>query len=292
AVETIATSTSAVESGSLLDAVVSQTRLTPSDEGYDIAKQGVAAFISNLLESGSTSEPVNKVLVDRMIAELDKKISAQMDEVLHNETLQKIESSWRGLKLLVDRTDFRENIKINLLQITKEELLDDFEFSPEIVQSGLYKHVYSSNYGQFGGEPYAAIIGDYAFTSSSPDMKLLQYISAVSTMAHAPCLSSVSAKFFGIDSYTEMSSIKELTAVFEGPAYTKWRSLRESEDSRDVGLTTVRYLTRLPYDAEQNPIKSFSYNENVHHDHDHSLWGNSVYPLATRLTESFARYRW
>src|SRR5699024_4623027 len=122
AVETIATSTSAVESGSLLDAVVSQTRLTPSDEGYDIAKQGVAAFISNLLESGSTSEPVNKVLVDRMIAELDKKISAQMDEILHNETLQKIESSWRGLKLLVDRTDFRENIKINLLQITKEEL--------------------------------------------------------------------------------------------------------------------------------------------------------------------------
>src|SRR5699024_1544020 len=136
--------------------------------------------------------------------------------------------SWRGLKLLIDRTDFRENIKINLLHVTKEEMLDDFEFSPEIVQSGLYKHVYSANYGQFGGEPYAAIIANYEFTATSPDIKLLQYTSAVATMAHAPFLSSVSAKFFGIDSYTQMSSIKELKALFESPIYTKWRSLRES----------------------------------------------------------------
>lgn len=283
---------STAEVGSLLDAVVSQTKLTPADEGYDIAKQGVAAFIANILESGSTSEPVNKVLVDRMIAELDKKLSAQMDVILHNESLQQLESSWRGLKLLVDRTDFRENIKINLLHVTKEELLDDFEFSPEIVQSGFYKHVYSSNYGQFGGEPIAAIIGNYDFTASASDMKLLQYVGAVSTMSHAPFLSSVSAKFFGIDSYTEMSSIKELKAVFESPVYTKWRALRENEDSRNIGLTTVRYLSRLPYESDANPIRTFNYNEDVSQNHDHYLWGNSVFTLATRLTESFANYRW
>lgn len=281
-----------IETQSLLDTIVSRTKLTPEDDGYDIAKQGVALFISNLINTNSTHEPVNKVLVDRMIAELDKKLSAQMDEILHNESLQKLESSWRGLKLLVDRTDFRENIKINILHITKEELLDDFEFSPEIVQSGLYKHVYSSGYGQFGGEPIGAIIADYEFTANSPDIKLLQYVSAISTMAHAPFLSSVSAKFFGIDSYTEMSSIKELKAVFESPIYTKWRALRESEDSRNVGLTTVRYLARLPYSTESNPARAFNYEEGVNQDHNHYLWGNSVYTLATRLTDSFAKYRW
>ncbi len=111
-----------------------------------------------------------------------------MDEILHANEFREIESSWRSLKLLVDRTDFRENIKINIMHATKEELLEDFEFSPEIIQSGFYKHVYSSGYGQFGGEPTAAIIGNYAFNNSSPDMKLLQYVSAVGAMAHAPLL--------------------------------------------------------------------------------------------------------
>ena len=118
-----------------------------------------------------------------------------MDEILHNARFQEVESSRRSLKLLVDRTDFRENIKINIIHATKSELLEDFEFSPEIVQSGFYKHVYSAGYGQFGGEPVAAIVGNYAFSNTTPDMKLLQYVSAVGAMAHAPFLSSVSLTF-------------------------------------------------------------------------------------------------
>lgn len=279
-------------SPSLLNEIMAQTRLTPGDDAYDIAKQGVSAFISNILESGSNNEPINKLLVDRMIAELDNKLSKQMDEVLHSSRFKELEASWRSLKLLVDRTDFKENIKIHVLHATKSELLDDFEYSPEISQSGFYKHVYASGYGQFGGEPIASVIGSYEFSQSSADMKLLQYISSVGAMAHAPFLSSVSPSFFGLNSFTELSAIKELKAVFEGPAYVKWRALRETEDARYIGLTAPRFLLRLPYDRNENPVKSFDYQEDVNADHEHYLWGNTAYLLASNITDSFAKYRW
>ncbi|MEF1220761.1 type VI secretion system contractile sheath large subunit, partial [Photobacterium damselae] len=133
----VQTSSDKISSVSLLDEIMAQTRMTPADDGYDIAKKGVAAFIENLLGSEHTDNQVNKALVDQMLVELDNKISLQMDEILHDATIQEMESSWRGVKMLVDRTDFRENNKIELLHVTKEELLDDFEFAPETSQSGL-----------------------------------------------------------------------------------------------------------------------------------------------------------
>lgn len=281
-----------VKEGGLLDEIMAQTRIAPSEEGYDVAKKGVAAFIENLIGNDQTKEPVNKSLVDQMLVELDKKISAQMDEILHEESFQQMESSWRGLKLFVDRTDFRENNKVDILHVTKEELLDDFEFAPETTQSGLYKHVYSSGYGQFGGEPTGAIIGNYAFTPSTPDMKLLQYMGALGAMAHAPFISSVGPEFFGIESFEELPNIKDVKSIFESPKYTKWRSLRESEDARYLGLTAPRFLLRVPYDPTENPIKSFVYHENVSQSHEHYLWGNTAFAFATRLTDSFAKYRW
>ncbi|MBD1227318.1 type VI secretion system contractile sheath large subunit [Xenorhabdus griffiniae] len=277
---------------SLLDEIMSQARMTPENDGYYIAKQGVAAFIGSILDTGSNDEPINKLLVDKMIVELDKKLSEQMDEIMHAKQFQELESSWRSLKILVDRTDFRENIKINILHATKDELLEDFEFSPEIIQSGFYKHVYSAGYGQFGGEPVASVIGNYAFNNTTPDIKLMQYVSSVGAMAHAPFLSSVSPEFFGINSFTELPAIKDLKSVFEGPSHTKWRLLRESEDSRYLGLTAPRFLLRLPYSSVENPIKNFNYQENVSRDHEHFLWGNTAYLLASCLTDSFAKYRW
>lgn len=281
-----------LERSSLLDEVMAQTRITPNEEGYDIAKKGIAAFIENLVNADRTAEPVNKSLVDQMLVELDRKISSQMDEILHNEEFQKMESSWKGLKLLVDRTDFRENNKIELLHATKEELLEDFEFSPETTQSGLYKHVYSSGYGQFGGEPTGAIIGNFAFTPSTPDMRLLQYMSSIGAMSHAPFISSVGPEFFGIDSFEELPNLKDMKSIFESPKYTKWRSLRDSEDARYVGLTAPRFLLRVPYDPTENPIKSFNYRESVTASHNHYLWGNTAFAFASRLTDSFAKYRW
>ena len=137
---------------SILDSIIAETRLTPDDEAYDIAKRGVSAFIEELLKPQNSGEPVKKAMVDRMIAEIDAKLSRQMDEILHHPTFQSLESSWRGLQLLVDRTNFRENIKIEILNVSKEDLLDDFDDSPEVMQSGLYKHIYTAEYGQFGGQ--------------------------------------------------------------------------------------------------------------------------------------------
>lgn len=278
--------------GSLLDEIMAQTRIAPSEEGYDVAKKGVAAFIENLIGGNQLDEAVNKSLIDQMLVELDKKISTQMDEILHDQQYQQMESAWRGLKLFVDRTDFRENNKVELLHVTKEELLEDFEFAPDTTQSGLYKHVYSSGYGQFGGEPTGAIVGNFAFTPSTPDMKLLQYMGALGAMAHAPFISSVGPQFFGIDSFEELPNIKDIKSTFESPKYTKWRALRESEDARYIGLTAPRFLLRVPYDPTENPIKSFNYSENVSQSHEHYLWGNTAFAFATRLTDSFAKYRW
>lgn len=276
----------------LLDQIMAKSSFAPEDEAYDIARQGVSAFISEVLKSDDVEEPVNKARVDRMITEIDRKISAQMDRILHHPELQELEATWRGLKLLVDRTDFRENIKMELISARKDELLEDFELSAEVPQSGLYKHVYSSGYGQFGGEPVGAMVGLFAFAPSTQDMKLLQYCTTVGAMAHAPFISSVAPEFFGVESFPELADIKELSSIFEGPRYAKWRGLRESEDARYLGLTAPRFLLRSPYDPTDNPIRSFTYRERVEDDHNNYLWGNSALLMAERIHDSFAKYRW
>lgn len=278
-------------SGSLLDSILNETRLKPSDEGFNIAKRGVEAFIAELLSQNSV-EKIDQSLVDLMIAEIDQKLSSHLDEILHTPEIQAIESTWRGLKYLVDHTDFRENIQIELISATKSEILDDFEDSPEVVKSGLYKQIYTREYGQFGGKPVGAVICDFQMTASAPDIKLMGYMANVGAMSHAPFISSVSAKFFEIDKYQELPNLKDLKAIFEGPQFTKWRALREHEDARYLGLCTSRFMLRLPYSIENNPVKAFDYNETVTDNHDHFLWGNSAYALASKISDSFAQYRW
>lgn len=276
----------------IIEEIMGKSKFAVTDESYLVAKQGVAEFITQIVQSDNAEEKVNKFALDEMIAHIDDIISAQMDEILHNEAFQKLESSWRGLCTLVERTDFNENIKIDLFNITKEEALEDFELNPDITQTTLYKHIYSSEYGQFGGEPVGAIIGDYSLSYASPDMTFLNKMSAISAMSHAPFLTSIDAKFFGLKDYTEMPTIQDLKGLLDGPQYARWRSFRENEDAKYTGLLVTRYLTRSPYDMENNPIKTFNYTEDVSASHDHLVWGNCAYLLATRLTESFAKYRW
>lgn len=276
----------------ILDRIIAETSLTPDDEAYGIAKRGVSAFIEELLKPQNQGEQVKKALVDRMIAEIDAKLSQQMDEILHHAEFQALESSWRGLKLLIDRTNFRENIKVEILNVSKQDLLDDFEDSPEVVQSGLYKHIYTAEYGQFGGQPVGAIVANYYFSPSTPDVKTMQYVASVSSMSHAPFISAAGPKFFGLDSFTGLPDLKDLKDHFEGPQFAKWQSFREQEDSRYVGLTVPRFLLRNPYDPEDNPVKTFVYKENVANDHEHYLWGNTAFTFASKLTDSFAKFRW
>ncbi|MCH4875322.1 type VI secretion system contractile sheath large subunit [Pseudomonas sp. TMW22091] len=280
------------EPASLLDQLLANTLMNPAQEGYAVAKQGVAAFISEILHNGDHDQPVNKFRVDQMITEIDRALSQQMDQILHQPQFQQLESAWRGLKLLVDRTDFRENIKLDVLHVTKNELLEDFDNAGDITRSGLYKHVYTAGYGQFGGEPIGAMIGNYTFGPSSPDIKLLSYVASVGAMAHAPFVMAAGPEFFNLKSFQDLPSIKEVSDIFEGPAHTKWRSLREMEDSKYLAATLPRFLLRTPYDGLENPVRSFGYNEAIDGQHDHYLWGNTAFLMATRLTESFARYRW
>ena len=226
-----------------------------------------------------------------MIAEIDKKLSRQVDEVLHHPQVQKLESAWRGLKLTIDRTDFRENVRIDLLNVSKADLLADFEDSPEIVKSGLYKLVYTAEYGQFGGRPYGTIVANYEFSPGPQDVALLGKVAAVSAMSHAPFIAAAGPKFFGMDTFSKLPNLKDLKTIFEGPQYAKWQSFRDSDDSRNVGLCLPRFLLRLPYGEATVPVKSFNYEESVRGSHDAYLWGNASFAFATRITDSFAKWR-
>jgi len=280
------------EEGSLLDQIMHQTKMAPADEGYDVARRGVEAFIGELMKSQRQGEKVQAGIVDQMVAEIDKRIGKQLDQIMHHDDFQKMESSWRSLKYLVDKTDFRQNIKLEILNVSKQDLQDDFEDAPEIVKSGLYKHIYVDEYGQFGGEPVGVMVGNYDFDAGPKDIQLMRDIAAVSSMAHAPFLASAAPKMFGIENWSELAGLKDLQSIFEGPQYAKWQSFRQSEDSRYVGLTAPRFMLRAPYNEESNPVKAFSYEEEAGSDTDNYLWGNTAFALATRLSDSFAKYRW
>ncbi|MED7818331.1 MULTISPECIES: type VI secretion system contractile sheath large subunit [unclassified Francisella] len=268
------------------------SNLSAEENTANIAKLGLKALVDEICKPEFEDEKISSLLINRMLAELDKKISKQVDQILHNEEFQELESTWRSLKYLVDNTDFRENIKVNILNATKDELVEDFEDVPEITKSALYKLVYTGEYGQFGGQPYASIVGNYSFTQSAIDIGLLENIASISAMSHAPFLSSVAPEFFGIDCFTKLPNLNDLSSIFEMPQYTQWNSFRESENSRYVGLTCPKFLLRLPYSEDTVKTKSFDYTEDVSESHNKFLWGNSCFTLASRAHDSFAKYRW
>ncbi len=290
--EKTVTTEETTEAVTIIDEIVQATKLQPADEAYAKTKKGLEVFISQLLEPDRVVDQITRAVVDEMIAEIDHKMSLQLDAILHHPDVQKVESAWCSLKFLVDNTDFRENIKIEILNVTKDELLEDFEDAPEIPKSGLYRTVYTSEYGQFGGQPYGALIGNYEFGAGPQDMKLIQYVASVSAMSHAPFIAAAGAQMFGLEDFDALPALKDLKAVFEAPQYTKWQSFRESEDARNVGLALPRFLLRLPYGPDSQPIKSFNYQEDVSASHSHYLWGNAAFALSSRISDSFAKYRW
>ncbi|MEY4504689.1 MAG: hypothetical protein RL154_985 [Pseudomonadota bacterium] len=277
---------------SLLDDILGATKLKPTDDGYSVTKKGVQAFIDELLKPEKDGVKITTTLVDDMIVDLDRKLSAQMDKILHNAEFQKLESTWKSLKYLVDKVDFRENIKVEILNASKQDLMDDFEDAPEIMKSGLYKTAYTAEYGQFGGQPYGLIVGNYEFTPNTQDLALLGKIASVATMSHAPFISAASSKFFDLDSYEGLPNLKDLKSIFESPIYTKWQSFRESEDSRNVGLALPRFMLRTPYGENTVSVKKFNYNETTNEQHNNFLWGNAAFTFAANIARSFANYRW
>jgi type VI secretion system protein ImpC len=276
---------------SLLDQVMAETRMSPEDDGFETARKGVEAFISDLLKPSRSFDKVEKKLVDDMISAIDQKISLQLDEVIQAPEFKKIEGAWRGLRFLVDRTDFSQNIAIEMISTSKDELIEDFEDAPDVTRSGLYKHVYSAEYGQFGGKPYGAIIGGYNINPTAQDMKLLQDMASVSAMSHAPFITAAGPRFFGLDSFQGMPALKDLESIFEGPQYVKWNGFRDTDDARNVALTVPRFMLRAPY-GEDNQVKEFNYQEGIGTEFEKLCWGNASYAFAANMSRSFAKYRW
>lgn len=291
--ETPSTKTPVAEAEpSLIEQMLASIDIRPQEEAYSPARQGLEAIVRALLVPERKDMKVNQAMVVDMIAELDRKLSAQVDAILHHATFQKLESAWRGLKLAVERTEFRENIQFEILNVSKEELLTDFLEAPDVTKSALYKHLYTAEFGTFGGNPIGAMIANYDFGPGPQDVKLLQYVASVATMAHAPFLAAAGPKFFGMESFLRLPNLRDLKTHFEGPQYIKWNAFRDSEDARSIGLCVPRFLLRLPYSQEANPAKVFNYTESLSNGHESYLWGNTAFAFATRLTDSFAKSRW
>jgi len=277
---------------SLLQEILAETRKRPGEEAYEDARRGLEAVVSQIVLHKTKVESIDRPLVDMFIAEIDTKLSRQIDEILQHPTFQKLEAAWRGLKFLVDRVDFHENIKVELLNCSKEDLLHDFEDSPEVPKSGMYKIVYSAEFGTFGGRPYGAIMSSYDFGPGPQDITLLQKCASVATMAHAPFFATAAPSFFGLKDYLNIPNLKDIRAMFEGPQYTKYNAFRDTEDARYVGLLLPRFLLRLPYGPATVPVRAFNYEEDVVARHEAYLWGVPIYAFATRIADSFAKYRW
>lgn len=254
---------------------------------------GVQVFLERLRQSGQKVEKLDKTLIDHHIAELDFQISRQLDAVMHHVEFQKVESLWRGLKHLVDNTDYRQNVKTEILDVSKDDLRQDFEDAPEVIQSGLYAHTYIAEYDQPGGEPIGAVISAYEFDASPQDVALLRNISKVSAAAHMPFIGSSGPKFFMKDSMEEVAAIKDIGNYFDRAEYIKWKSFRDTDDSRYIGLVMPRVLGRLPYGPDTVPVRSFNYVEEVKGpDHEKYLWTSASFAFAANMVKSFINNGW
>jgi len=289
AVQTVETE----QGGGLLDKILTEGRMARDDYQKERAKDMIGEFVNQVMSGELTMSKNMDVAINSRIAEIDRLVSAQMNAIMHHEDFQKLEGSWRGLHHLIKNSLTGTQLKIKVMSVTKGDLLKDFERALEFDQSALFKKVYEEEYGTFGGAPFGALIGDFEFGNHPQDMALLENISQVAAAAHAPFLSAASAGMFGWDTFTEMSEVRDVAKIFDRTEYMKWRSFRESEDSRYVGLTLPHVLMREPYGAATKPTETFRFEEDVDgKDHKKYLWGNAAYALGTRLTEAFSMYGW
>jgi type VI secretion system protein ImpC len=279
--------------GSILDQILTEGKLARDDYQKDRAKDMIGEFVNQVMAGELTMTKDMDTAINARLAEIDRLISSQLNEIMHHEDFQKLEGSWRGLHHLVKNSTTGTQLKIRVMSVQKKELLKDFERALEFDQSAMFKKLYEEEFGMFGGAPYGALIGDFEFGNHPQDMALLEKISQVAAAAHAPFISAASAGLFGWDNFGEMSDVRDVAKIFDRTEYMKWRSFRESEDSRYVGLCLPHTLMREPYGQNTRPTESFNFEEDVDGtDNSKYLWGNAAYSFGTRLTEAFTDYGW
>ena len=278
----------------LLDQILVQGKLARDDSQRGYARDLVDEFINSVLAEAGGSVPADVVAaINDRIAQIDEIISVQLNEVLHHPDLQKLEATWRGFAYLVFNTETSTRLKIRMLNATKGELLKDLEKAVEFDQSVLFKKIYEDEYGTFGGLPFSTLIGDYEFGRHPQDVALLEKLSNVAAAAHAPFIAGAAPMLFDMASFTELGVPRDLAKIFESAELIKWRSFRESEDSRYVTLCLPRVLLRLPYGPKTVPVEGVDFVEDTDgRDHAKYLWGNPAWVLGQRITNAFALYGW
>jgi type VI secretion system protein ImpC len=278
----------------VMDRIIDQGHIIRDDSQRPYAMTLVSEYATQVLDEGMTVNKQSALSgIKQRIAEIDQTVSDQLNAIMHSEAFQALEAAWRGLHYLVMNSETGTMLKLRLLSASKKELLADLEKATEFDQSALFKKIYEEEYGTFGGNPFSVLVGDYHFGRSPQDVAMLEQVSHVAAAAHAPFLTAASPALFDMDRFTELSVPRDLAKQFESTELIKWRSFRDSEDSRYVSLTLPRVLLRLPYGPKTVPVDEFDFVEDVDgKNHDKYLWGNSAYALAQRITDAFAKYKW
>ncbi|WP_394777791.1 type VI secretion system contractile sheath large subunit [Undibacterium sp.] len=265
----------------------------------DKAKDAVENAVRTLAEQAlaGTSLISNDVLgtVEALIAQLDKKLSEQVNLILHHAEFQQVESAWRGLHYLVNNTETDESLKIRVMNISKGELHKTLKKYKGTAwdQSPIFKKLYEEEYGQFGGEPYGSLVADYYFDNSAPDVELLSQMAQISAASHAPLITAADPSVMLMESWQELANPRDLTKIFQTPEHAAWRAFRDSGDSRYVGLAMPRFLSRAPYGAKTNPVEEFDFEEDTGgSDSKKFTWANAAYAMAVNINRSFKNYGW
>jgi len=278
----------------LLDQIVEQSKVAKSSTEHARAKDIISELVSQVMEGTVVVSNNLAATIDARVAELDAMISRQLSAIMHAPEFQKLEGSWTGLNYLVKNTSTGQNLKIKMLNATKKELVKDFQSALEFDQSTMFKKVYEEEFGTFGGAPFGALLGDYEITRQPEDMYFIEQMSHVAAASHAPFISSASPELFGLETYNDLGKPRDLSKVFDTVEYAKWKSFRESEDARYVGLTLPRFLGRLPFHpADGATVEGFNFVEDVDGtDHEKYLWCNASYAFGARLTTAFDDFGW
>lgn len=233
--------------------------------------------------------------IEAIIAEIDRKLTEQVNLIIHHDDFRALEGTWRGLHHLVSNTETDESLKIRVFNISKKDVgktLKKFK-GTAWDQSPIFKKLYEEEFGMPGGQPYGAIVGDYFFDHSPPDIEILSGMAQIAAAAHAPFLTAAAPTLMNMESWRELGDPRDLTKIFQTPEYAAWRSLRESDDAKYLALTMPRFLSRVPYGAKTNPVEEFSFEEDTAGaDHNKYTWSNSAYAMATNVTRSFKTYGW
>jgi type VI secretion system protein ImpC len=273
-----------------------QKQFKPKTDGARVEVERAVRTLAEqaLRETAVVSDDVIGT-IKAIIAEIDQKLTEQVNVILHNERFQQVESAWRGLHYLVSNTETDEMLKIRVLNISKKDLGKTLKKYKGAAwdQSPLFKKLYEQEYGQLGGEPYGCLVGDYSFDHTPGDVELLGQMAQIAAAAHAPFIAGAGPALLGMDSWQELANPRDISKIFAAPDYAAWRSLRESDDAKYIGLAMPRFLARLPYGAKTSPVEEFEFEEETGTgDHSRYTWSNAAYAMAVNINRSFKQYGW